>query len=201
MLELLDDRITGKATLITSQLPVEHWYAYLNDPTLADAILDRIVHGSHRLTLKGESLRNPVQDFCRTPSGSLFRSAPTILPSHIVGVISLVVLAISIFALYARHLAGPWRRIYVVGAVMALYLNTFVGVVQPFLKVPPLDALAPTQSDRPFLITQIIVLGILGVLGIMAVRSFHPRRDSTLESRLKSRHSVRKRESGRDATH
>ena len=57
LLELLDDRTTGKATLITSQLPVEHWYAYLNDPTLADAILDRIVHGSHRLALKGESLR------------------------------------------------------------------------------------------------------------------------------------------------
>lgn len=57
LLELLDDRTTGKATLITSQVPVEHWYTYLNDPTLADAILDRIVHGSHRLALKGESLR------------------------------------------------------------------------------------------------------------------------------------------------
>jgi DNA replication protein DnaC len=62
LLELLDDRITGKATLITSQLPVEHWYAYLNDPTLADAILDRIVHGSHRLVLKGESLRKKTAD-------------------------------------------------------------------------------------------------------------------------------------------
>ena len=62
LLELLDDRITGKATLITSQLPVEHWYAYLNDPTLADAILDRIVHGSHRLALKGESLRKKTAD-------------------------------------------------------------------------------------------------------------------------------------------
>jgi len=57
LLEILDDRTTGKATLITSQLPIEHWHAYLNDPTLADAILDRIVHGSHRLALKGESLR------------------------------------------------------------------------------------------------------------------------------------------------
>lgn len=57
LLELLDDRTTGKATLITSQLPVDNWYGYLNDPTLADAILDRIIHGSHRITLKGESLR------------------------------------------------------------------------------------------------------------------------------------------------
>ena len=60
LLELLDDRTTGKATLITSQLPVEHWHAYVNDPTLADAILDRIVHGSHRLALKGDSLRKKV---------------------------------------------------------------------------------------------------------------------------------------------
>jgi len=57
LLEVLDDRTSGKATLITSQLPVDHWYAYLNDPTLADAILDRIVHGSHRLVLQGDSLR------------------------------------------------------------------------------------------------------------------------------------------------
>jgi DNA replication protein DnaC len=62
LLELLDDRTTGKATLITSQVPVEHWYAYLNDPTLADAILDRIVHGSHRLMLKGESLRKKTTE-------------------------------------------------------------------------------------------------------------------------------------------
>jgi DNA replication protein DnaC len=62
LLELLDDRTSGKATLITSQLPVKHWYAYLNDPTLADAILDRIVHGSHRLALKGESLRKKTTE-------------------------------------------------------------------------------------------------------------------------------------------
>ena len=60
LLEVLDDRTTGKATLITSQLPVEHWHEYLNDPTLADAILDRIVHHSHRIKLKGESLRKNV---------------------------------------------------------------------------------------------------------------------------------------------
>jgi DNA replication protein DnaC len=54
---VLDDRTSGKATLNTSQLPVEHWYTYLNDPTLADAILDRVVHSSHRLGLNGESLR------------------------------------------------------------------------------------------------------------------------------------------------
>lgn len=57
LLEVIDDRTTGKSTLITSQLPIEHWHAWLNDPTLADAILDRLVHRSHRISLKGESLR------------------------------------------------------------------------------------------------------------------------------------------------
>ena len=98
-----------------------------------------------------------------------------ILPSHIVGVISLVVLAIAIFALYSRHLAGPWRWIYVVGAVVALYLNVFVGVVQSFLKVPALNALAPTQSEPPFLIAQSVVLLIFIAFAVVALRSFHPR--------------------------
>ena len=76
-----------------------------------------------------------------------------LLPSHIVGILSLVVLAVAILALYAYHLAGSWRWIYVAGAVVALYLNVFVGVVQAFQKVPPLSALAPTQSEPPFVIT------------------------------------------------
>ena len=100
-----------------------------------------------------------------------------ILPSHIVGIISLVVLAIAILALYALHLAGPWRWIYVVSAVVALYLNVFVGVVQAFQKVPLLASLAPTQSEPPFLIAQAVVLVIFVVLGIAAVRSFHPPAD------------------------
>jgi DNA replication protein DnaC len=57
LLEVLDDRTTGKSTIVTSQLTVEHWHEYLADPTLADAILDRIVHHSHRIALHGESLR------------------------------------------------------------------------------------------------------------------------------------------------
>ncbi len=98
-----------------------------------------------------------------------------ILPSHIVGVISLVVLAMAIFALYSRHLAGPWRWIYVVGAMVALYLNVFVGVAQSFLKVPALNALAPTQSEPPFLIAQSVVLLIFIAFAVVALRSFHPR--------------------------
>lgn len=101
-----------------------------------------------------------------------------ILPSHIVGIISLVVLAIAIFALYSRHLAGSWRWLYVVAAVVALYLNVFVAVFQAFLKVPTLNALAPRQSEPPFLVTQVFVLVIFIVLGIVAVRSFHPESDA-----------------------
>jgi hypothetical protein len=97
-----------------------------------------------------------------------------ILPSHIVGLISLAVLAIAVFALYSRDLAGSWRWIYVVGTVMALYLNVFVGVVQSFLKIPTLNALAPTQSEPSFVIAQSVVLAIFFVLGFMAVRSFRP---------------------------
>jgi hypothetical protein len=104
-----------------------------------------------------------------------------ILPSHIVGIISLVVLAIAIFALYARHLVGSWRWIYVASAVLALYLNVFVAVVQAFMKVPFLNALAPKQSEPPFAIAQGIMLVIFVVLGIVAARSFHP---ETKASRL-----------------
>ena len=105
-----------------------------------------------------------------------------ILPSHIVGIISLVVLAIAILALYALHLAGPWRWIYVVSAVVALYLNVFVGVVQAFQKVPLLASLAPTQSEPPFLIAQAVVLVIFVAVGIAAVRSFRPPTDVLVSS-------------------
>ena len=57
LLELLDDRVGTRSTVITSQLPIEHWHDYLGDPTLADAILDRVLHSAHKLALKGEPLR------------------------------------------------------------------------------------------------------------------------------------------------
>jgi hypothetical protein len=97
-----------------------------------------------------------------------------ILPSHIVGIISLVFLAIAIFALYTRRLAGSWRWIYVVAAVISLYLNVFVAVVQSFLKVPALMALAPTQSEPPFVVAQAVTLLVFVILGALALRSYHP---------------------------
>jgi hypothetical protein len=106
-------------------------------------------------------------------TGFFFHST-SFLPSHGVAVISLVVLAVALLALYGSHLAGAWRWIYVVGVVVALYLNVFVGVVQAFQKLPFLQRLAPTQSEPPFLIAQLVVVAIFVVLGIMAARSFHP---------------------------
>jgi hypothetical protein len=94
------------------------------------------------------------------------------LPSHGVGILSLVVLAIAMVALYSFHLAGAWRRIYAVCAVIALYLNVFVLVVQAFEKVPPLRALAPTQSEPPFAIAQLLVLALFVALGIAAAKKF-----------------------------
>ena len=96
-----------------------------------------------------------------------------------VGIISLVVLAVAILARYALHLAGAWRWIYVVCAVLALYLNSFVAVVQSFLKVPALKALAPTQKEPPFLVAQLAVMAIFIVLGVLAVKKFHVERVAT----------------------
>jgi hypothetical protein len=106
-------------------------------------------------------------------TGFFFHSA-SFGPPHVVGVISLVVLAAAILALYVFHLAGFWRWVYIVGATMALYLNAFVGVVQAFQKLPFLQPLAPTQSEPPFLIAQIAVLAIFIVLGFLSLKRFHP---------------------------
>jgi hypothetical protein len=101
-------------------------------------------------------------------SGYLF-PVDRLLPSHVLGAISLVVLAVAVDALYRHALAGWWRPTYVVAAVTAFYLNFFVLVVQAFLKVPALHALAPTQAELPFALTQLAVLVAFVVLGTFAV--------------------------------
>ena len=103
-----------------------------------------------------------------------FFPAAHVLPSHIVGVISLVVLAVTIVALYVKRLAGSWRWIFVIGSILALYLNSFVGVIQAFLKVPALNRPAPTQPEPPFLVAQLMVVALFVVLGIRAVMKFRP---------------------------
>ncbi|MGZ3273673.1 MAG: hypothetical protein ACXU82_04995 [Caulobacteraceae bacterium] len=106
-------------------------------------------------------------------TGFLFHSAK-IGPPHIVGVLSLIVLALACAALYAFHLKGAWRPVYVVSALVALYFNAFVGVVQAFDKIAPLKALAPTGSEPPFLVAQVAVLAGFVILGFLATKRFHP---------------------------
>lgn len=91
-----------------------------------------------------------------------------LLPSHIVGVISLVVLAVAFSARYSFHLAGGWRWAYVISSMTAFYLNVFVGIVQAFQKIPVLKALAPTQSELPFAVTQLVVLVMFFAVAILA---------------------------------
>ena len=99
-----------------------------------------------------------------------------LLPSHMIGILSLVLLAIAVIALYAMKLSGPWRSIYVVTAMTSLYLNVFVLVIQAFLKVPALHELAPSvpPSEPPFAIIQGIVLLFFVIVIIGAVRRFRP---------------------------
>jgi len=123
--------------------------------------------------LQGWTLAFLVTTVLTSVTGFFF-PVERILPSHVVGVISLVVLAVTLAALYIYRLAGSWRWLYVATAVFALYLNVFVGVVQAFGKVPFLNALAPKQTDLPFIVAQGLVLVIFIYFGVKAVRSFHP---------------------------
>ena len=95
-------------------------------------------------------------------------------PAIVFGLISIVILVIALAALYLKHLSGAWRWIYVTTALMALYLNVFVLIVQSFQKLPALQKLAPTQSEPPFLIAQAVALIAFLILGAMAARKFRP---------------------------
>jgi hypothetical protein len=105
-----------------------------------------------------------------------------LLPSHVIGIISLITLAIAFVARYIRHLTSAWRWIYAVNVVIGLYLNVFVLVAQLFQKIPALKSLAPTQSEPPFLIAQLVVMALFIVLGIFAVKRFHVQRLGTAEA-------------------
>jgi hypothetical protein len=98
----------------------------------------------------------------------------TFLPSHAIGIISLIILPVVIAARYWKHLTGAWRGVYVVGTVLVLYLNVFVLVVQLFRHLPLLIAAAPTQKEPPFLVTQLLVMGLFVWLGVAAVKRFRP---------------------------
>lgn len=101
------------------------------------------------------------------------------LAFHKVDIIPLVLLMVAILARYVFHLAGGWRIGFVISTAIALCLNVFVGGVQSFEKVPALKALAPKQSEPPFLIAQLAVLLVFSVLTIFAAVRYHPERPRT----------------------
>jgi hypothetical protein len=97
-----------------------------------------------------------------------------LLPSHILGILSLLILAPAVYGLYVRRLEGAWRGVYVAGAVIGLYFNVFVLIIQSFQKIPSLHALAPTQSTEPaFAATQGAALILFVVIGVVSFRRFH----------------------------
>jgi hypothetical protein len=129
--------------------------------------------GSHRLP--GMTALFLLTTILTSVTGFLF-PFDKLLPSHMVGIVSLIVLAIACFALYIMKLSGPWRWIYTLTAMIALYLNVFVLVIQSFLKIGPLHALAPSvpPSEPPFAVVQGVVLVFFVIAIIGAVRRFRP---------------------------
>jgi hypothetical protein len=113
-----------------------------------------------------------------------------LLPSHIVGAVSLVVLALALLARYRCQLAGGWRQTYVISAMIGLYLNVFVLVVQSFEKIPALKAVAPTQQEAPFSIAQLGVLVLFIFLTIGAVRKFRGQAGPVRVRRADSAHAA-----------
>ena len=105
-------------------------------------------------------------------TGFAFFPFEKLLPSHVVGAVSLVVLALAIYARYPGGLRGGWRRTYVINAMIALYLNVFVLIAQAFLKVPALNSVAPTGAETPFKVAQAILLTVFIGLGTWAAMRF-----------------------------
>jgi len=98
----------------------------------------------------------------------------SLTPAFKLGIISSIVLVITIIARYPKHLTGAWRWIYAIGAVISRYFNVFVAIVQSFEKIPALHAMAPTQTEPPFKLTQLVVLGLFVLLGTVAAIRFRP---------------------------
>ncbi|MDB5641114.1 MAG: hypothetical protein JWN07_431 [Hyphomicrobiales bacterium] len=97
-----------------------------------------------------------------------------VTPAVITGVLALGILALVLMAFYLFHLTGAWRWIFAIGMVASLYLLVFVGVAQAFQKIAFLNGFAPTQSETPFLVAQLVALVMFVVIGVLATRSYRP---------------------------
>jgi hypothetical protein len=141
------------ALLIGALLLIDLLGSVRSQPTLAGALLV----STAVISLTGFDLPSPP-------------GTPTPDPARILGVIELVVIAVAAVALYLKHLASPWRGIYIVSIVLTVYLNVFVTVVQAFLKVSVLHALAPNEKEPPFVIAQVLTLALFVLIGVAALR-------------------------------
>jgi hypothetical protein len=128
--------------------------------------------------LAGKKLKNATLIFLVTTAATsvtgFFFHRDHVLPSHIVGVISLVLLGGAILALYRFRLRGLWRVVYLAGMVISFYLNVFVLIIQGFLKVPGLHALAPTQTEPSFVTVQALALLVFVAMGVLSLLRFRP---------------------------
>ena len=135
--------------------------------------------GSHRL--RGWTAIFLLTTFLTSVTGFMFLFDPSFrngfTPALGVGILSMILLALALAALYVKHLTGHWRWIYVATAVAALWFNVFVLIVQSFQRIAVLQPLAPTQSEPPFLIAQTVALVIFVVLGLAAAFKFRPAPD------------------------
>jgi len=101
-----------------------------------------------------------------------FLPAHKLLPSHIIGILSLIALGIACVARYAKKMQSGWRKTYVISAMISFYFNVFVLVAQLFMKVPALHELAPNGSEPPFAVAQSVVLIVFVALTVLAVKRF-----------------------------
>ena len=129
--------------------------------------------GTNEITIEATVVAMPISAVATTVTGFFF-PFHGFTPAIGLGIISLPFLALTLFARYPKHISGAWRWIYVIGAVICLYFNLFVAVVQSFEKIPALHALASTQTEPPFKLTQLIVLVLSILLAIVAVIRFRP---------------------------
>jgi hypothetical protein len=109
-----------------------------------------------------------------TSTTGIVLPATKVLPGHILAALSFLSLGLAIYALYAKKLAGNWRAAYVFGAIISQYFNVFVLIVQSFLKITFLKPLAPTQTEPPFAIAQLVALVAFLVIGVLALKRFRP---------------------------
>jgi len=160
------DRLKGNlmdSTLLLQSHVVVSLVAILSGLVVLWALLQARTPGATTLVFLVTTAATSISGF--------FFHRDHLLPSHVVGIVALVVMLPTLLAIYAFRLRGAWRPVYVIGAIVSLWFNVFVLIAQIFNKVP---ALAPYQTQAPFLIAQLVVLLIFILIGIAALRKFHP---------------------------